>query len=120
MIYSLREKYTSIIGSRQKTGGKDERKHFPLLSRRYQEYLDWCTSDLGVSEGSTVVMTFRDYCARVIQVWWRTAETGNHGDVKIVSPQTGEIRIYFVFLQTKLTKNEAAQKIKKNWKGYKV
>lgn len=101
--FRTREKYTSIIGSRQKTGGKDERKHFPLLSRRYQEYLDWCTSDLGVSEGSTVVMTFRDYCARVIQVWWRTAETGNHGDVKI----------------TKLTKNEAAQKIKKNWKGYK-
>ena len=82
-----RQKYANITGRiRQDGAGRGERRHFPLLTRRYRDYIQWCLSDLGVAEGSPVVMGFRDYCARVIQVWWRTAaKIGGRGGWKSVS-----------------------------------
>ena len=78
-------KYASILERNLKTERGAEGKRFPLLTRRYRDYLEWCSSHLGVDEGSSVVMTFRDYCARVLQVWWRTALRGGRETLKIVS-----------------------------------
>ncbi|CAI8017784.1 Protein MFI [Geodia barretti] len=43
---------------------KVESGRFPLLKRRYDDYVQWCSDQLGVGRGSSAVMGFSDYCAR--------------------------------------------------------
>ena len=64
---------------------KVESGRFPLLKRRYDDYVQWCSNQLGVGRGSSAVMGFSDYCARVIQVWWRTARACHPTDRETVS-----------------------------------
>ena len=37
---------------------------------KYLDYVEWCREQ-GLDSSSTAVLTLEDYCARIIQSWWR-------------------------------------------------
>jgi hypothetical protein len=102
--FRIRKKYKSIL--ERNLHSKDRgSKRYPLLSRRYRDYLEWCSSALGVTESSSATVGFRDYCASIIQLWWKTARIGRGSGMKVTKRKF-------------LSEQEAAQKIQNSWRGY--
>lgn len=47
---------------------------YPKLKSRYKDYLRWCFEQ---NLQSSVILSFEDYCARIIQLWWRRLRLKN-------------------------------------------
>lgn len=64
-----RRKLTALIsGLTFETRPKQRQSHFAHIYPRYKQYVRRCAKQ-GLPPD--VVLRFRDYCARVIQLWWR-------------------------------------------------
>ena len=69
-------------------------------------------------------MEFSDYCARVIQIWWKRVKSGLHSNREIVSSKSYCVCVGYkccnVIVQKVLTEDAAVKKIQAAWRGYKV
>lgn len=72
--YRTRHKLHCIIGKDPAIARKWSSR-CPHIMARYQKYCRWCTMQ-GLPPGSSAVMSLEDYCAMVIQDWWRRCVGG--------------------------------------------
>ena len=80
----------------------------PHVMARYQKYRRWCTTQ-GLPPGSGAVMSLEDYCAMVIQDWWRRRVGGATEEAP---PQPQERRVW--------DGHTAATAIQGAWRRYNV
>eukprot|EP00731_Ephydatia_muelleri_P031969 Em0023g476a len=50
---------------------KEHQSRFPHVYAHFRQYVRWC-AEQGLP--TSIVLSFRDYCARTIQRWWREVE----------------------------------------------